>query len=228
MWAFRAVLLGCVLGLFAVQPLWSQKKEKVKIDRRLRDTSARYIFPLDNLPRRHTTGLNLLGLFAQNAHIFYEWKSFPSLGLRQQVLIGRFREPASDPEIPFKIRAFVAGGGTELVLYPFGKAPRGPYLAAGGSYRWYDAEISIPNAAPATGYTTGRKKLHLLSVSAVTGWQFIAGNWFVINPFVGAARNFSFLHIVSGAYEEAVRQARIAGTGQISVRFGLIVGLAFK
>jgi hypothetical protein len=221
-------LLAGALSLLLTQPAPCQNKEKPKIDRRLRDTSARYIFPLDNLPRRHTTGLNILGLFAQNAHAFYEWRALPILGLRQQVMIGRFREPSSDPEIPFKVRAFVVGGGTELAIYPFRKAPRGSYLAAGGTYRWYNAEILLPNTSPATGFFTGRKKLHLLSASVVAGWQFIAGNWFVMNPFLGAAWNFSLLHAAEGSDQEAVRQARIAGTGPVSFRFGLILGLAFK
>lgn len=216
------------MGLLFAQHLWCQRKEKVKIDRSLRDTSAQYIFPLDNLPRRHTTGLNILGLFAQNAHIFYEWRALPFLGIRQQVMVGRFREPSSDPAIPFTIRSFVAGGGSELVVYPFRKAPRGPYLGVGGSYRWYRAEILLPLEPPGEGYDEGRKKLHLLSASLIAGWQFIAGNWFVINPFAGVARNFPYIYEVSGANPEAIRNTRIAGTGTFSVRFGLNVGLAFK
>lgn len=226
--AYLFLLLTVGLSIFIAQPARCQKKEKIKIDRRLRDTSARYVFPLDNLPRRHTTGLNILGLFAQNAHVFYEWRALPVVGLRQQVMIGRFREPSSDPDIPFKVRAFVLGGGTELAIYPYRKAPRGPYLALGGTYRWYNAEILIPAAPPATGYSSGRKKLHLLSASVLCGWQFIAGNWFVINPYLGAGLNYPILQAIEGTDQEAVRRTRIAGTGQISARFGLILGLAFK
>lgn len=219
-----------LLGIGSPSLLLAQKKDKIKIDRSLRDTSARYVFHLDNLPRRHVVGFNILALFARNAHVFYEWRARSFLGLRQQVIAGRFSQPSPRTEVPYKVQSTLLGYGLELVFYPLNRAPRGPYLAFGGSYRWFNARIPVitDDPSPESSLPLVRKKISMFSTSVVAGWQFIAGNWFVVNPFSGAALNFPFTYFQEIPVPDYQDQVRVPGTAPVTVRFGLLLGLAIK
>ncbi|MCX7767672.1 MAG: hypothetical protein N2110_01435 [Flavobacteriales bacterium] len=213
-----------------ILPIWAQKTPKPKIDRRLRDTSVKYIFPLENQPRRHVIGLNIFGLFARNAHLFYEWKILSRLSVRQQAMAGRVRQPADDPSLPFRVRTLILGYGIEAIGYPWGKAPRGPWLSLGGTYRWYAAEV--PYQAPLPGGQSevryAQHKMHLWSAMGLVGFQFIAGNWFVVAPYAGAAYNRSNTVTLVALDPELAEGVRLPGTAPWTIRGGIILGLAFK
>lgn len=224
----RLLLVALWVGM--VLPLWAQKPPKPKIDRRLRDTSAKYIFPLENQPLRHVIGMNIIGLFARNAHLFYEWKALPQLSLRQQAMAGRVRQPADESSLPFRVRTLILGYGLEAVVYPWGKAPRGPWFSLGGTYRWYAAEVPYrffhPNGQ--SEVRSGRHKMHLWSAMCLVGVQFIAGNWFVITPYTGAAYNWGKSVSLVAPDPELVAAVRLPGTAPWTLRGGIILGLAFK
>jgi len=219
-------LLYIIPSLF----LHAQVKEKVKIDRRLADTSAPYIFALDNLPRRHVTTVNLAALFALNGHFTYEWRALNFLGFKLQAMGGRFRQLSTMPLLPYRVRSYLVGTSADLVFYPLKKAPRGLYFTVGGGYRWYDSDIPyLALIAPDMYFVAhGFKSFHLISASTGVGWQFIAGNWFVINPYMGLSLNKQDGVRIRGKVSDYVKDFTVPGTSLLAFRFGLFLGLAFK
>lgn len=206
-----------LIGLFILPALaFAQKKSKDGIERNLRDTSAKFHYSWDKKPIRHVIHWNPASTFVLTGVLGYEVKVHKRASLLLRGLYGSYSVNSTSFT---QACAFL-----EPRVYVLGTAPRGLYVSPYLRYRWFKANDIVT----INGITnTQTMKAHSASIGVTIGWQWILGNWFMVNPYVGGAWNYHSVQSTTPNYTDRFYLSSLGFT-PVTFRWGVCMGLGFK
>jgi outer membrane autotransporter protein len=170
--------------------------------RQTKDTLDKSVFKWEKEPRKNMIQWNFLSTFVLAANFSYERTFSKYAG----ILVGGF-----------------AG------KYPLGGGGRCLYVSPYSSFRFFKLNSPYITSPPGAEYTYGANKAESfnLSIGLSLGYRWILGNWFIINPYLGAGYNVSRFHFFEDAQKNDFN-TRFIFAGPYEVRFGLNLGVALK
>jgi hypothetical protein len=194
-----------------------------------KDTLVKSIFKWEKEPRKNMIQWNFLSTFVLAGNFSYERILSKHVGLLIGGYAGKYTLSSRSDSLPFDAQIFGTGGTLEIKLYPLGSAGRGFYLSPYSSFRFFKLNSPYIISPPGAEYTYGAKKAESFNLSAgvTVGYRWILGNWFIINPYLGAGYNVSRFHFFEEA-QKADFNTRFIFTGPYEIRFGLNLGIALK
>jgi hypothetical protein len=196
--------------------IFAQKKSKNGIERNLRDTSAKFNYSWDKKPIRHVIHWNPASTFVLTGVLGYEIKVHKRASILVRGLYGSYSLNSTSFR---QACAFV-----EPRIYVLATAPRGLYVSPYLRYRWFEATDIVT----INGITNAQTmKANSYSVGLTLGWQWILGNWFMVNPYIGGAWNYHNIQSSTPNYNDRFYLSSLGFT-PVSFRWGVCLGLAFK
>lgn len=225
--AFRFWSLFGLLVFLSGSYLFGQNRNSK--ERQTKDSLQKSIFKWEKEPRKNLIQWNFLSTFVLAANFSYERNLSNHIGLLIGGYAGRYTLTSRSDSLPFDTQLFGTGGTLEIKVYPLGTGGRGFYLSPYSSFRFFKLNSPYITSPPGTEYSYGTKKAESFNLSAgvTLGYRWILGNWFIINPYLGAGYNVSRFHLFEDA-QKTDFNTRFIFTGPYEIRFGLNLGVALK
>jgi hypothetical protein len=197
--------------------------------RQTKDTLDKSVFKWEKEPRKNMIQWNFLSTFVLAANFSYERTFSKYAGILVGGFAGKYTLTSRSDSLPFDTQIFGTGGTLEIKLYPLGGGGRGLYVSPYSSFRFFKLNSPYITSPPGAEYTYGANKAESfnLSIGLSLGYRWILGNWFIINPYLGAGYNVSRFHFFEDAQKNDFN-TRFIFAGPYEVRFGLNLGVALK
>lgn len=214
--------------LFSQQDIKAPKQERLK--RMEEDSIDKKAFICDKEPRKNIVQWNFLSTFVLAGNFSYERVISKHTAILVGGYAGKYTLSSPGGILPYDTDIFATGGYLELKVFPLGKSPRGPYVAPYGLFRFFKLKAPIlTGTAPDGEYTFGARRAESfnLSTGLTLGYRWILGNWFVVNPYLGAGYNIPRFHYFDEA-EFGDFNTNLIFVKNYEIRFGLNLGIALK
>lgn len=224
-----AWILLCLFSLSSLHTNAQKDKERKVRKHNLRDTaSTKYDFIWDKELRKNALRFNPLSAFLLVGNIDYERRIAPWASFNINAFAGANTVYNDTDGRVYPTNFFHAGGGFDLRFYPFKKSLRGFYFGPYTAYRFFKLtslhEESFIDGKAITSVHKG--EVQMLSAGAITGYQFILGNWFALNLFAGAGYNYVHKQLFGSPQEYFATKGM--GIVPYQIKAGISIGVALK
>lgn len=191
--------------------------------------TKRYEFVWGREDRKNIIQWNFLSTFVLAVNFSYERSLSRHTSLLAGGYWGKYMLTSRGDSLPFDTDIVATGGYVEFKIFPFGKGPRGAYLAPYGAFRFFKLKSPYITSPPGQPYTYGVKNAESFNLSGglTVGYRWILGNWFVVNPYFGAGYNESRFHFFGNA-QKSDFNTRLIFVDRYELRVGLNLGIALK
>lgn len=210
---FLFVVLTLLLSASFVH---SQEADSLKKSRK-KPKEKPYNFLWDKEPRKHLLKINIPSAFAQVGNLSYEVIIKKRVGIQIGGLAGSYFISRTENKL--------YGGMFETKVYFKNNAPRAFYASLNFRYRYLDSE-SIEFLDDEL-YKIYNLNVQSYSLGLNLGRQWVLGNWFAVNPFVGAVYNLHQFNYGPDATKDKFNLTWL-GLTPWTFRWGVQIGMAFK